>query len=81
MWLFESPITIVLIGIVLGVAVGGAWTVSGRNELLYSLGAVFGLTVVLLVVERFVVTDGEAIRSTLNQIAHDVKSVAVHCSG
>jgi hypothetical protein len=74
MWLFDSPIYIVLIAIVLGVLVGGAWTISGRNEPLYALGAVVGLAVVMLIVERMVVTDREAIRGTLNEIARDAQN-------
>ena len=74
MWLFDSPIYIVLIGIVLGVFVGVAWTASGRQELLYALGAVVVLTVIMLIVERIVITDREAIRATLAEIARDVQA-------
>ena len=74
MWLFDSPIYIVLVGIILAIAVGGAWTASGRKELLYALGTVVGLTVIMLIAERLIVTDREAIRSTLNEIAHDVQN-------
>jgi hypothetical protein len=74
MWLFDTPIYIVLIAIVLGVLVGVAWTASGRKELLYALGAIVLLTVVMLIVERAVVTDREAIRTKLAEIARDVQA-------
>jgi hypothetical protein len=74
MWLFDSPIYIVLIGIVLGVFVGGAWTATGRKELLYALGSVVAVTVIMLIAERLVTTDGEAIRATLAEIARDVQA-------
>jgi len=74
MWLFDSPIYIVLIGIVLGVFVGVGWTASGRKELLFALGAVVALTVIMLIVERVVITDREAIQATLAEIARDVQA-------
>src|SRR5687768_7873292 len=74
MWLLEQPLYIVVIGIVVGILVGGAWTASGRKEFLFALGAVVVFTIAALVVERLVVTDAESIRSTLNEIARDVQS-------
>jgi low affinity Fe/Cu permease len=74
MWPLEQPLVIVLIGIAVGVVVGGLWTASGRQELLYALGAVVALTSVWLIVERLVVTDREAIAATLAEIARDVES-------
>jgi hypothetical protein len=74
MWPFDQPLYIVVIGIVLGVIVGALWTASGRQEWLYALGAVVAFTLVWLLVERLVVTDREAIRATLLEIARDVQS-------
>jgi hypothetical protein len=74
MWLFDHPLSIILIGVVLGVFVGGTWTATGRKELLYALGAVVALTVAWLLVERFVVTDREAVHATLREIARDVQT-------
>jgi hypothetical protein len=74
MWLFDTPIYIVLIAIVLGVLCGVAWTSTGRKELLYALGAVVALTVIMLIVERVVVTDREAIQQKLAEIARDVEA-------
>src|SRR5262245_41001549 len=73
-WLFEQPVVIVLLGIALILGLGAAWSASGRQELLYGIGAVLVLIIAGLVVEKMVVTDGEAIRATLQQIARDVQS-------
>jgi ketosteroid isomerase-like protein len=47
---------------------------TSRKEFLYALGAVLVFTIVALAVERLVVTDAEAIRQTLSEIARDVQS-------
>src|SRR5438105_17370 len=73
-WLFESPIVIVIAGVALILALAAAWSASGRKELLYALGAAFALLIAALVIERLVVTDREAINTTLLQIARDVQS-------
>jgi len=73
-WLFEQPLVIVALGVATILALGAAWSSSGRKELLYAAGAVFALLIAGLIVERVVVTDNEAIRTTLQQIARDVKS-------
>jgi hypothetical protein len=70
----DQPIYIALIGILAAVLVGIVWTSTGRKEWLFALGAVIVLTAGMLVVERLVVTDREAIRQTLADIARDVKS-------
>lgn len=72
--LFDQPIYIAALGILLGIVAAGLWTSTGRKEWLIVLGVVIALTAGLLVVERFVVTDKEAIRQTLAEIARDVKS-------
>lgn len=73
-WLFEQPVVIVMIGVGLILALGAAWTTSGRNELLYAMGAAIVLLIAGLITERLVVTDREAIRQTLVEIAHDVQA-------
>src|SRR5262245_40952339 len=73
-WLFEQPVIIVLLGVALILGLGAAWSASGRQELLYGIAAVLVLITAGLVVEKMVVTDGEAIRTTLQQIARDVQS-------
>jgi len=74
MWLFEQPLIIVGLGVALILALGAAWTASGRQELLYALVAAIALLFVGLITERLVKTDKEQIRATLQEIARDVKS-------
>ena len=72
-WLFEQPLIIVVLGMLLILALGAAWSASGRKELLWGLGAALALLIAGLITERMVVTDREAIDATLEQIARDVK--------
>jgi len=71
-WLYEQPLVIVVIGIVALVGLGVAWSSTGRKELAIAAGLALLLVVAALTIERLVVTDGEAIRQTLQEIAHDV---------
>jgi hypothetical protein len=73
-WLYEQPLFIVALGVGLILALGAAWSASGRKEPLYGLAAAFVLLIAGLIIERLVVTDREAIRATLLTIARDVQS-------
>jgi low affinity Fe/Cu permease len=73
-WLFENELLIVFVGVAVILALGAAWSASGRKELLYAAAAAFVLLIGALIVERMVVTDAEAIRATLAEIARDVKN-------
>jgi hypothetical protein len=73
-WIFDQPLYIVILGIVLGVLVGAVWTMTGRKEALFALAGVVVATLVMLVVERLVVTDAEEIHRTLAEIARKVKA-------
>jgi len=73
-WLYEQQLVIVVIGVALILGLGAAWSGSGRKELLFAIGGVLLLLIAGLVVERLVVTDREAIRATLAQMAHDVQN-------
>ena len=73
-WIFDQPIYIALVGLALGFLAGVLWTSTGRKEFLAALGAVIVFTIGMLIVERVVVTDQEAIRQTLAQIARDVQT-------
>src|ERR1044072_7821242 len=72
-WLFEQPLLIVILGMIVVLGLGAAWSATGRTAFLYGVGAALLLMIAGLVVERLVVTDKEAIRQTLLIIAHDVK--------
>jgi hypothetical protein len=73
LWLYEQPLVIVALGVGLILALGAAWSASGRKELLYACGMAFILLVAGLIVEKVVVTDREAVRATVLQIARDVQ--------
>jgi len=73
LWLYEQPLLIVALGVAVILALGAAWSASGRKELLYACCVAFVLLVIGLIVEKLVVTDREAIRSTVLQIARDVQ--------
>ncbi|MDX1945479.1 MAG: hypothetical protein SFU86_08720 [Pirellulaceae bacterium] len=73
-WLFDQPIYIALGGIVFGFLAGVLWSSTGSKAWLAALGVVIAITAGLLITERLVVTDREAIRQTLAEIARDVQS-------
>jgi hypothetical protein len=73
-WLFEQPVMVVLFGVALLIALGGAWSATGRKELLYAMGVTLLLIVAGLIVEKVVITDREAIKATLQRIARDLQS-------
>jgi hypothetical protein len=73
LWLYEQPLAIVALGVALILALGAAWSASGRKELLIACGVAFVLLVAGLIVEKVVVTDREAVRATVLQIARDVQ--------
>ena len=73
-WLFEQQLVIVVIGVALILALGAAWSASGRKEPLYAIAGVLVLLIAGLITERLVVTDREAIRATLAQMARDVQN-------
>lgn len=72
-WLFEQPLIIVLIAVAATLACGALWSATGRKELLFAALAALLLLAAGLVTEKLVVTDGEAIRATLQEIASDVR--------
>ncbi|MBC7856213.1 MAG: hypothetical protein IAF94_22510, partial [Pirellulaceae bacterium] len=73
-WLFDRPVYVAILGLVLCVPIAIAWVMTGRKEVLYALAAAFALFVALLILERVVVTDREAIETTVQQIARDVQA-------
>ena len=73
-WLFDRPVYVALMGVVLCVPIAIAWVMTGRKEVLYALAAAFVIFVGLLIMERMVVTDREQIEATVLQIARDVQA-------
>jgi hypothetical protein len=72
-WFVEQPLVIVFLGVGICLALGAAWSNTGRKELLYALGLVLLLTVAGVAVSNAVVTDREAIRTSVLQIAAAVQ--------
>jgi len=73
-WLYEQQLLIVVIGVALVFGLGAAWSASGRKELPFAIAGVLLLLIAGLVDERLVITDREAIRATLAQMAQDVQN-------
>jgi hypothetical protein len=76
MWIFDQPIYIAAIGLVVSALLVAGWSMSGRKELLYAVAAVLLVMAGFLIAERYVVTDREAIEATLAEIARDVQTNA-----
>lgn len=73
-WLLDRPLFIVLWGVVICIPIAIGWVASGRKEVLYGLIAALVLVAGLLITERLVTSDREALEITLQQIARDVES-------
>jgi hypothetical protein len=82
-FLFENPFNIALLGGLTLAIIGGGWYQVQRKELAIAFVAAAILFAGLLVLERSVITDTEAIRATILQIAReaeadDVEALARH---
>jgi hypothetical protein len=73
-WIFEQPLTIVLISVALLTGIAVSWVMSGHKGLLYALIGCSVLAALLLIAERMVVTDRESIEETVQRMARDVAS-------
>ncbi len=67
-WLMESPLTIVVVSVLVDLALIAALIRSGRGMILGLLGLSVLVSAGLLVAERMVVTDREAIRAAIDRI-------------
>lgn len=70
----ESPLSIALTGAFFAGLCIYAWFQNGRRELLLAVAGIVAVTVALLALERWWVTEDEAIENTIRQIARDVES-------
>lgn len=73
-WIFDQPVALVLLSVAVLTGLGISWVMSGHKALLYGLVGAAVVAALLLVVERMVITDREAIETTLQQMARDVAS-------
>ena len=70
----DSPLLIAFLGFVVCLGTFVAWIKSGRKELLYLLAALVLIFVGLLVYERVTISDQEAIKATLYDLAHKLET-------
>jgi hypothetical protein len=68
-WLMENPAAIIAGGVLAELALAVALLRSGRGMILALMAAAALATAGLLAAERYVVTDSEAVRQTLDQVA------------
>jgi hypothetical protein len=66
--LFENPLRIIFIGVIVEVILGIVLLRTGRGALLWAMIGVFALTGIAVVVERLVVTEKERVEMTLDGI-------------
>ncbi len=84
-WLFEKPITIIMTGMLfVGICAAFSYTMNNK-KLQHAAIAIFILTIIGVVVERFVVTDNEQVRATVYGLAdfirkNDMEGVLSHTS-
>lgn len=74
LWLMESPYTILLTGAFFCGLCIFAWFQNGKRELLMAMAGILALTGAFFALERWWVTENEAIEETIRQIARDVES-------
>lgn len=77
MWILDNPYNpflLAFIGTVLALVAFVAWLQSGRKEALIAAAAIAGIFVVLIIAERMMISDREAIEATLAQIARDLEA-------
>lgn len=72
-WVLEEPLYIVIVGVLAVLMLGFAWYQVQWRGLLYAILGVIIITVALLVIERWVVTDAEQVKDTLHKIARAVE--------
>jgi len=77
MWILDNPYNpflLAFIGAVLAFAAFAVWLQSGRKEALIAAAAFVGIFLILVIVERMMISDREAITATLAQIARDLET-------
>ncbi len=71
--LFEKPLLIGVLGAISAVVLGFIWLQSARRQVLYALITVLILTLLGILMARFVVTDREAVDALLHEAARAVE--------
>lgn len=76
MWILDNefnPFLLAFLGCVACLAAFVGWIMSGRKEALYAAAGLFIFFVALIIVERLMISDREAIRETIIHIARSVE--------
>jgi hypothetical protein len=73
MFLFENPLLILIMGGLTLAIIGGGWYQNQRRELAIAFFAALVVIAGLLLLERSVVTDGEAVEATILTIAREAE--------
>lgn len=73
-WLFDQPLYIIVIGVLMAAMLAGGFLQTGRNVLFFAALGCLVLTGAMVGVERLVVTDREAVRQTLLDAAQAVEN-------
>ena len=77
MWILDNPYNpglLAFLGFFIGLAVFVAWIKTGKDQLLYALGAVVLIFVALIAYERTTISDREAIEATLRQLSRELEA-------
>lgn len=77
MWILDNPYNpflLAFIGAVLALLAFVVWLQSGRKEALIAAAALVGVFLILVIVERMMISDREAIEATLGQVARDLET-------
>jgi hypothetical protein len=72
-WLYEQPLPILVMGVILVVALTAGFIKTGQRWLIGATAVVILLLIVLIALSRNVVTDREQVEQTIRQIAEAVE--------
>lgn len=73
-YLFESSLSIVLVGTLVALLAFAAWLQTRRKAILVVGILVAALTIIAVIVERTVVTDSEEVKATIHEIARSMQT-------
>lgn len=71
---YDQPAWIIVFGVIAIAIAAIIWSQTGRNVWLYAAASALALMLALLGLERFLISDTEALKLTVRQIARDVAS-------
>ncbi len=71
--LFESPVTILIVGVLLSAIIFYFWKETRSKSVLILLFAMIGLTILFLCLEQAIETDNESLKDTISNLADAVE--------